>query len=60
MEILEDSLAVIRNELGEEVLTYEFLGTYGDETYRIFINAMNGKEEKVEKLGSSEMNYSGM
>ncbi|TXL67871.1 germination protein YpeB [Cerasibacillus terrae] len=60
VEILEDSLAVIRNELGEEVLTYEFLGTYGDETYRIFINAMNGKEEKVEKLGSSEMNYSGM
>lgn len=57
VEIQEEFLAVIDNDLGEEVLTHEFLGVYGDDTYRIFINAMNGREEKVEKLGGSEINY---
>ncbi|WP_156289249.1 germination protein YpeB [Oceanobacillus salinisoli] len=57
VDIQEEFLAVIDNDLGEEVLTHEFLGIYGDDTYRIFINAMNGQEEKVEKLGGSEINY---
>ncbi|RLL48189.1 germination protein YpeB [Oceanobacillus piezotolerans] len=57
VDIQEEYLAVIDNDLGEEVLTYEFLGTYGDDTYRIFINALNGMEEKVEKLGGTEINY---
>lgn len=50
VDIKEDFLAVIDNELGDEVLTYEFIGTLGDDTYRVFINAMNGTEERVEKL----------
>lgn len=58
VEIQEKHLAVIDNDLGEEVLSYEFLGTLGDETYRIFINAMNGLEERVEKLSGSEIDYS--
>ncbi len=41
----------------EEVLTYEFLGMMDDETYRIFINAENGLEEKVEKLTGTETNF---
>src|SRR5699024_569930 len=41
VEIKEESLAVIDNDLGEEVLTYEFLGVLNNETYRIFINAMD-------------------
>src|SRR5690606_33706264 len=57
VDIQEEFLAIIDNDLGEEVLTHEFLGIYGDDTYRIFINAMNGREEKVEKLGGSEINY---
>lgn len=57
VNIQEEFLAIIDNDLGEEVLTYEFLGVNGDDTYRIFINALDGKEEKVEKLGGSEMNY---
>jgi len=57
VEIHETNLAVIDNDLGEEVLTYEFLGTLGDDTYRIFINAMNGNEEEVEKLGGKELNF---
>lgn len=59
LEIMEDHLAIIDNELGEEVLTYEYLALLDNETYRIFINAMNGKEERVEKLSGSEINYSG-
>jgi spore germination protein len=59
VKIQEDFLAIIDNDLGEEVLAYEFLGTLDNETYRIFINAMDGKEEKVEKLGGTEINYAG-
>jgi spore germination protein len=57
LEIMEDRMAVILNDLNKEVLCYEFLGTLGDDTYRIYINADNGKEEKVEKLQSVEPIY---
>lgn len=49
--------ALIQNELGEEVLCYEFLGTIGTDTYRIFINAMDGSEEKVNKLQEARAIY---
>lgn len=58
VDIQETNLAIIDNELGEEVLTYEFLGVLDGETYRIFINAMSGREERVEKMSGSEINYS--
>lgn len=58
VDIQEEHLALIDNDLGEEVLAYEFLGILGEETYRIFINAMNGLEERVEKLSGAEINYS--
>lgn len=54
VQIQEDRLAVITNDLGEEVLCYEFLGTIDNDTYRIFINAINGSEEKIEKLKNPE------
>ncbi|MFD1018508.1 germination protein YpeB [Thalassobacillus hwangdonensis] len=57
VDIQEQHLAVIENDLNEEVLCYEFLGTMGNETYRIFINAENGQEEKVEKLKAAEMKF---
>ncbi|HLS60908.1 MAG TPA: germination protein YpeB [Virgibacillus sp.] len=57
VEIKEEHLAVIDNDLGDEVLTYEYLGVLGDQTYRIFINAMDGREEKVEKLSGTEVNF---
>ncbi|MBY7143474.1 germination protein YpeB [Virgibacillus sp. NKC19-3] len=59
VEIQEEFMAVIDNDMGEEVFTYEFLGVLDNETYRIFINAMDGKEEKVEKLDGKEINYAG-
>ncbi|HLQ97269.1 MAG TPA: germination protein YpeB [Candidatus Dormibacteraeota bacterium] len=58
VDIQEEHMAIIDNDLGEEILVYEFLGILGDETYRIFINAMNGMEERVEKLSGAEINYS--
>ncbi|MFE8695634.1 germination protein YpeB [Cytobacillus sp. FJAT-53684] len=54
VKVMEDQLAVIINDLNQEVLCYEFLGTLGDDTYRIFINAEDGMEEKVEKLKNAE------
>lgn len=55
--IMEDRLAVINTDTGEEVLCYEFLGTINEDTYQIFINAENGREEKVEKLKNAEELY---
>lgn len=57
VEIMEDGLAIITNELNEEVLCYEFLGVLEEDTYRIFINAENGMEEKIEKLQRAEPIY---
>ncbi len=57
VKIMEDRLAVIENDVGEEVLCYEFLGTINEDTYQIFINAENGREEKVDKLKNPEELY---
>lgn len=57
VNIMEDGLAVILNDLNDEVLCYEFIGTLDDDTYRIYINADTGKEEKVEKLKNAEPLY---
>lgn len=56
VKIQEQHLSVIDNSVGEEVLTYEFLGVLNKETFRIFINAMDGTEVKVEKLNGTEVN----
>ncbi|WP_025948497.1 germination protein YpeB [Geobacillus thermocatenulatus] len=57
LKVMEERQAVIMNDLQKPVLCYEFLGTLGDETYQLFINAATGLEEKVEKLESVEPNY---
>ncbi|MBS4191056.1 germination protein YpeB [Bacillus sp. FJAT-49705] len=54
VKIMEEGLAIIQNDINQEVLCYEFLGTLGEDTYRIFINSDNGHEEKVEKLENAE------
>ncbi|EXX91391.1 sporulation protein [Paenibacillus darwinianus] len=41
-------LALIENELREEVLCYEFRGRINGGDYRIFVNADTGIEEKIE------------
>jgi spore germination protein len=57
LKVMEERKAVIVNDLNEQVLCYEFLGTLGNDTYQIFINAENGMEEKVEKLQDTEPVY---
>ncbi|WP_347549826.1 germination protein YpeB [Pseudalkalibacillus hwajinpoensis] len=57
VQVMEEGLGIIRNDIGEEVLCYEFMGTIENETYRIFINANDAKEERVEKMDGTEMNY---
>lgn len=57
VEIQEDHLAVIENDINEEVFVYEFYGTRDNDTYRIFINALTGEEEKVERMKDSEPEY---
>jgi spore germination protein len=55
--IHEERLAIILNDFNKEVLCYEFVGTLGNDTYDIFINANNGTEEKVKKLQNLEQVY---
>ncbi|KON91529.1 sporulation protein [Rossellomorea marisflavi] len=57
LKVMEERQAVIVNDLNEEVLCYEFLGMMGKDTFRIFINAQNGQEEKVERMKSTEQLY---
>ncbi len=57
LEVMEHHVALINNELNEEVLTYEFFGVINNDTYRIFINAETGYEERIEKLDNAEPIY---
>ncbi|WP_409298045.1 germination protein YpeB [Peribacillus sp. SCS-26] len=57
VKIMEERTAVITNDVNEEVLCHEFLGVIGEDTYRIFINAKTGEEEKVDKLQNAEPIY---
>ena len=56
-KVMEKGLAIINNDLNKETLCYEYLGVISDDTYRIFINAKDGTEEKVEKLQNAEPIY---
>lgn len=40
-------LVVIPNPNGSEELCYEFSGKCNDDEFKVYINAMNGKEEKI-------------
>lgn len=57
VKVMETRLAIINNDLNDEILCYEFLGTLGDDTYRIYVNAADGSEENVEKLQNAEPIY---
>jgi spore germination protein len=57
VKIMEERAAVILNDLNDEVLCHEFTGVLGEDTYRIYINADSGLEEKVEKLNNAEPIY---
>ncbi|AZS14800.1 germination protein YpeB [Paenibacillus lutimineralis] len=47
-------LSLIKNELSDKVLTYEFGGSINGKDYRIYINAENGTEENIEEIRSNK------
>lgn len=55
MKIEDTHVAIVQNDMSEEVLCYEFLGTIKNDTYRMFINADTGKEERVDKLKTQNL-----
>ncbi|MGV3487657.1 MAG: germination protein YpeB [Tuberibacillus sp.] len=52
IKVQESHLAIYENELENNVLCYEFIGTKGSDTYRILINANTGQQEKVELMNA--------
>nr|WP_205516668.1 germination protein YpeB [Paenibacillus sp. SYP-B3998] len=50
LDVSSESLAIIKNELDEEVLAHEFIGTMNGNLYRVYINAETGAEEKIENI----------
>lgn len=50
LQVRSEQLALIDNEMGEEVLCYEYTGKINGSLYRIYINALNGIEEAIEQL----------
>jgi spore germination protein len=49
-QVDREALALIQDDMNAEVQCYEFLGTINSGRYRIFINADNGEEVKVETI----------
>ncbi|RJX38414.1 germination protein YpeB [Paenibacillus pinisoli] len=54
LKVTNEQLALIDGEMGEEVLCYEYTGSINGTIYRIYINAENGIEEKVEKMSAED------
>ncbi|ANE47987.1 sporulation protein [Paenibacillus swuensis] len=54
-KVSNTDLALIENELDQEVLTYEFTGRINGHTYRIYINADSGNEEKVDLISDKDI-----
>ncbi|XEC92773.1 germination protein YpeB [Paenibacillus tarimensis] len=49
-KVMKEDKALIKNEMTEEVLCYEFTGKINGHFYRIYVNADNGSEEMIEEL----------
>ncbi|WP_202080034.1 germination protein YpeB [Caldalkalibacillus salinus] len=54
LQVMEDHLAMIEVKEEEYALCYELLGTIENETYRVFVNAETGEEERVEKMKQAQ------
>ncbi|TNJ67421.1 germination protein YpeB [Paenibacillus hemerocallicola] len=53
-----DSLALIKNDIDQEVLCYQFTGRVNGSLYRIYINGDTGEEVKVEQLKQTDAEVS--
>lgn len=47
INVTSSDIAIIPNELNEEILTYEFKGVIEKREYIVYINAITGEEEQV-------------
>ncbi|NHN28749.1 germination protein YpeB [Paenibacillus agricola] len=54
LQVDHEAMALILNDLQEEVLCYQFIGRINGGIYRIYINAETGVEEKVDYLRKEE------
>ncbi|UQZ81951.1 Sporulation protein YpeB [Paenibacillus konkukensis] len=54
MKVDSEAMALIRNDLREEVLCYQYTGRINGGVYRVYINGDTGVEEKIERLGKDE------
>jgi len=50
----EPVLALIKNDLDEEVLCYQFKGRINGSFYKVYVNAGTGYEEKIEQYDNPE------
>jgi spore germination protein len=50
LQVKSSRLTIIPMESKREVLCYEFYGTYKGEKYIIYIDAIDGREEKILKI----------
>ncbi|MEC0226979.1 germination protein YpeB [Paenibacillus alba] len=50
MKVTSETLAIIKNDLDEEVLCHEFIGTMNNNIYRVYMNADLGGQEKIETI----------
>jgi spore germination protein len=47
---MSHDMAVIRNDMDEEVQCYQFIGKINGNVYKVFVNADTGNEEQIENL----------
>lgn len=50
LDIFKERMAVIPTSAQEEVLCYEFKGTFQEDTFIVYINALTGKEQEILKV----------
>lgn len=59
-EVLTHNLALIENDLNEEVICHEFTGKINGGIYRIYINGTTGMEEKIEHIQAADQAAQGV
>jgi len=50
VQVQESNLALVLNDAKQEELAYEFIGTMDQDTFKIYISAIDGQEVGVEKV----------
>ncbi|WP_028610505.1 germination protein YpeB [Paenibacillus harenae] len=54
MKVQNEQLALIDNEMGGEVLCYEYTGRINGSLYRVYINSETGLEESIEEMTAND------